>query len=466
MSTAIMPRVMISATASNCGKTTIVSGLLRCLKRRGVDVISYKCGPDYIDPMFHRSVIGNPSRNLDLYFSTEPQIKTLLAESSTGKQLALMEGAMGFYDGIGNDCSTQASAYHVAHATDTPVILIVDGRGVSLTIAAVIKGMMEFREGNNIKGVIINRCSKMMCSFLGPMIERECGVKVVGHVVTDPEFTLESRHLGLVTAGEVEGLQEKIDHIADSLEQSIDFEALMQIAESADPIEYEPSEVNPVVDTSDGKQPVIAVANDDAFCFYYEESLETLRRLGARIVEFSPISDEAIPEEADACYFGGGYPELHLEELSSNKTMIDSVVKAHEAGMPIFAECGGFLYLKQSMEDPDGKSWPMTGILPGNAWYTGKLMRFGYVELEARESGMGFEVGNKVRAHEFHYYDSEFNGQAMHAQKPLSKRSWDCCIAEPNLFAGFPHLYLPSCMEFASRFVEAAGKFHLERRCR
>ena len=457
---AAIPRILISAGASGSGKTTITSGLLRCLSNKGIATIAYKCGPDYIDPMFHKTVLGIPCRNLDLFFSSEGEVRTLMAESSSGYGVAVVEGVMGFYDGLGGS-SAQASAYHVARTTGTPVILVVDGRGVSLTLAATIKGLIDFREGSNIAAVIINRCSKALFEHLKPIIESECGIKALGYVENSPEMALESRHLGLVTAGEIDDLQARIDAMASRLEASIDFDALLEIASSAEPIDFEPSNVEPLA-TPEGA-PCIAVAQDDAFCFYYEESLEHLRRLGARIVPFSPIADNKLPAEADALYIGGGYPELHAEELSNNLTMLESIRRVHRDGMPIFAECGGFMYLKERMADLDGREFEMVGILSGGAHYTGKLTRFGYVDLEAKADGLGITKGCRMRAHEFHYYDSDDNGSAMHASKKHSKRNWDCCIAEERLFAGFPHLYLPACDEFARGFVDAAIEFRAKR---
>ena len=454
MSLCTTPRILISAVSSGSGKTTVTSGLLRCLARKGLKLAAYKCGPDYIDPMFHKRVLDTPCRNLDLFFSTEDEVRTLLGQSARETDLAVLEGVMGFYDGLGGT-TTQASAYHLAKTTQTPVILIADGRGTSLTLASVIKGVQEFREHANIAGVIVNRCSKSAFSLIARIVESECGIPVLGYIPVEPEAALESRHLGLVTAGEVADLQERIDKMADLLEASVDIDALIAIARNATPFAFEPLSVEPVAQN----KPVIAVAHDNAFCFYYEESLERLRQLGATLVDFSPLHDAAIPENADALYLGGGYPELSVKELSENVRMRASVKHAYEAGMPIFAECGGFLYLKERLSDMDGAEWPMAGILPGGAHYTGKLSRFGYIELTAKEAGFAAQPGETFRAHEFHYYDSDENGAAFHAQKPLSKRNWDCCYSDDRLFAGFPHMYLPATPTLAENFVRAASAY-------
>ena len=501
-----LPRVLFAAASSGSGKTTVTSGILRCLDRRGANVHAYKCGPDYIDPMFHRSVLNTPCRNLDLYFSTEDQVRTLLAESAlagacaggnaegtdesagrsavctevvnpeatasqgatavheetasqgaaAAQRIAVLEGVMGYYDGLGGTTVT-ASAYHVAQTTNTPVILIADGRGASLTLVASLKGIIEYRQPNSVAGVIINRCTKGLAALLAPAIEKECGIPVLGYVPNKPEFALESRHLGLVTANEVDGLQKRIDAVADTLEETIDIDALLTIAQQAPALEYNPSHVTAA--TAD--KPIIAVAQDEAFCFYYEESLELLRKLGAELAFFSPLAGDALPAGTCGVYLGGGYPELHAAALAENKALARQLRKRHAAGMPLFAECGGFMYLQESLTDIEGHTWPMAGVIPGEVHYTGKLSRFGYIELTASEQGMGLDAGDTLRAHEFHYFDSSHNGQACHAVKYTGKQ-WDCCVLEDRLFAGFPHFYLPNCQKLARGFVEAAAAYKRE----
>ena len=456
---AMIPRFMVAAASSGAGKTTIATGLLRCLARRGLDVRAFKCGPDYIDPRYHEAVLGIPCGNLDLFLSTSDEARALLAERASGADIALIEGVMGYYDGIAGT-TDEASSYAVAAATDTPVALVVDGSGVSLTLAAVIRGIQEFRADSRICGVIVNRCKKTVFDLLAPVIEAECGVPVLGYVESDDAVALESRHLGLVMAGEVPDLPGRLDALADALEQTIDIDALIALADGASELEFEPSAIEPVC--GEGAC-TIAVARDEAFCFYYDESLELLRRLGARLAFFSPLRDEALPADADAVYLGGGYPELHASELAANGEMLASIRSAYEAGMPVFAECGGFLYLKEWLDDPDGMRWPMAGLLDGGARYAGRLTRFGYIEMTARCDGMGISVGDVLRAHEFHYYDSDGNGTAFHAVKPHSSRAWDCMVVQQRLVAGFPHLYLPSCPKFARGFVEAALAYRGER---
>ena len=453
--TVTIPRVLIASPSSGSGKTTVTCGLIRALEKRGHDVVSFKCGPDYIDPMFHRVVSGTICRNLDLFFSSEDEARAMLAQGAHGHDVAVLEGVMGYYDGIGGT-TTDASTYHVARATGTPTILVVDGRNTPLSLSASICGLRDFREDSNIAGIILNRCPDRLYNYLAAAIENECAIPVIGYLSDSKVFSLESRHLGLVTSYEIKDLGMQLDCLASIISKTVDLDKVLEIAGSAPAVEYEPTETTPVVESA----PTIAVARDEAFCFYYDENLEMLQQLGAGIVEFSPLRDSVLPAEADALYLGGGYPELYAEMLSENTTMLESVRAAHESGMPIFAECGGFLYLKEQLKDKERKTWPLVGALPGRSRYTGKLTRFGYVELTARCDGLGIRMGETLRAHEFHYYDSDDNGTAFSAVKPVTGKSWECGIVGPSLVAGFPHLYFPSCPQFAERFVKAAEAYH------
>lgn len=450
-----VPRVLFAAPKSGGGKTTVVCGMLAALMRAGLSPAGFKCGPDYIDPMFHRMVLGTPSYNLDLFFTSEDTVRALLAENAGTADIAVLEGVMGFYDGLAGSEAT-ASAYHLARATDTPVVFVLDARGAALSLAATVKGFQTLRPENHIAAVILNRTSEGGYRMAKPLIEGECGVPVLGYLPEDDAFSLESRHLGLVTAAEVDDLREKIDAVADALVEHVDLERLVDIAQSAPGLSYEPQAVEPVP-CPDGHKPRIAVAWDKAFCFYYAENLKLLEDLGAEVVRFSPIDDDELPEGTDALYLGGGYPELHAAALAANGPMRASVRTACAADLPIFAECGGFLYLQDELADLDGTVYPMVGAIEASARCTGRLTRFGYVMLEARQDNLLCAAGDAIPAHEFHYYDSSENGDAFRAVKPGSGRSWPCFVAQGNLLAGFPHLYFPACPEAARRLVERAA---------
>ena len=443
------PRLLIGAPASGGGKTTFTCGLLQAFANRGLSLQACKCGPDYIDPMFHREVIGADSRNLDLFFMSEGQVRQLVAEGAREADMTVIEGVMGYYDGIA--VSDEASAWDVARTLDAPAILIVDGRGRARSVAAEVLGFLRFRDPSRIAGVVINRCSAMLYPRLKELIEQECGVRAYGYVpVLDADCSLESRHLGLVTASEVADLQVKLNKIATVLEECIDIDGLLELANSAPALTFEDELAGAA-----RSDVTIAVAHDDAFCFYYSDALRLLERLGAQLVYFSPLADAHLPEGVDGLYLGGGYPELHCEELSGNATLLAEIREAIAGGMPTVAECGGFMFLHEQLEDDQGRFWPLVGAIPGRSFRTPKLGRFGYIDITAKEDSLLAMAGDSLPAHEFHYWDSDAPGDAFHAQKPQSTRGWECAHATPTLYAGYPHLCLHARPQSAARFVQA-----------
>ena len=446
-------RLLLTAPASGGGKTTVTCAILQALVDRGESPAAFKCGPDYIDPMFHSRVIGAKSRNLDLFLMGEGAVLRSLADNSRGCGLALLEGVMGYYDGIG--MSHAASAYDLARVTQTPAVLVLDGRGSALTAAAVAKGMRDFRPDSNIRGVIFNRVSPMLYPRLKEAVEGETGLTVYGFLPPLPACALESRHLGLVTAGEVKDLREKLQRLAAQAEESLDLAGLLALARTAPALEPPAEELPEPVEG----RPRIAVAKDRAFCFYYADGLALLEQLGAELAEFSPLADEKLPEGTCGLYLGGGYPELFARELSENAPMRETIRAAVAGGLPTVAECGGFLYLGERLADGEGRPWPMAGALPGAAENTGKLGRFGYVTLEAQRDGLLGPAGAKIPAHEFHYWDSTAPGADFRAEKPQSQRSWACGYHTPALYAGFPHFHFCAVPEAARNFVAAARRY-------
>ena len=447
------PRVMLAATASGVGKTSITCGVLRLLMRRGLRVQACKCGPDYLDPLFHEQVLGTPSRTLDTFLGGEGLVRSLVAEGARDADLTVMEGVMGYYDGIGQ--TDRASSYDVARATRTPVVLVVDARGRSLSCAAEVAGFCAFRDPSQVAGVILNRVSAGFYPRLKAMVERETGVPVLGYAPEVDAARLESRHLGLVTPAEVPGVLARLDALADVLERTLDVEALLAVASGAASLACEPTApVEPVRGA-----PRVAVARDEAFCFYYHDTLALLERLGARVVPFSPLSDERLPEGICGLYLGGGYPELHARGLSDNEVLRAQLRGLVAGGLPTVAECGGFLYLQEELEDASGTSWPMVGALAGRACRQGRLVRFGYATLTARRDSLLARAGEELRAHEFHYWDTDEPGDAFRANKAAGGDGWDCIVATPTLHAGFPHLYLPGSPDAARRFVEACARY-------
>ncbi len=442
-------RILIAGTGSGCGKTTVTSAVLRALQRRGVPLRAFKCGPDYIDPMFHTAVLGIPSRNLDLFFEDGTGVRGQLARALPPGAVGVMEGVMGFYDGISGTTDT-ASAAHLARVAGTPAVLVARPKGQSLSLAAVLKGFREFAP-NTAAGVILNGVSHGMYPFYREIAEKS-GLKVYGYLPELPEASIPERHLGLVTAQEMERLQEKLDLLAGAAEDGIDLDGLLTLARGASALADETAPLLPAC-----KQRLrVAVARDTAFCFYYEDNLDVLRALGAEIVPFSPLLDAGLPPGIDGLYLGGGYPELHAARLAGNASMREAVRRAVSGGLPTIAECGGFLYLHETLSGADGIPYPMAGVLPGGARLTTRLQNFGYVTLTAQRPSLLADEGQSIRAHEFHYACAPDCGGAFRAEKP-NGRAWDCVQATDTLYAGFPHLYFRSNLDFAARFLRACA---------
>ena len=449
----MMNRILISGTNSNCGKTTITMALLAAFKNKGLEIASFKSGPDYIDPMFHRKVFDVETHNLDPYFSTEEMLCDQFIRNC-GKDLSVIEGAMGYYDGIGVE--GRASAWEVAKSIKAPAVLIIDAKGMSNSAAAIIKGFKEFKEESMVEGVIFNNISPMLYPLLRDIVEKE-GIKAYGFLPREERYSVGSRNLGLITADEIEDIKEKINGLRELAEKYIDLEGLYELAKSAPVLEASDDYKNLIESSKSddgGSKPRIAVSRDNAFCFMYKENIEILEDLGCEVVFFSPLNDEKLPEGISGLYLCGGYPELYPEELSNNKRMCQEIKDIITKGIPTIAECGGFMYLHDSIENV-----PMVGFIKGNCIKTDKLQRFGYIEITALEDNLLCDKGESIRVHEFHYYDSENCGESFMAKKASNGLEYLCCHGSDSLYAGFPHIYLPANPNFAKSFVENAKKW-------
>ena len=438
-----LPRILIAGTSSSSGKTTATCVLLELLKRRGIRVRACKCGPDYIDPMFHKQVSGIPCTNLDPFFCDKNLLRHLLC-SNGGEQITVMEGVMGYYDGTSLK-GTDNSTFTVADSTDSPVILVVDAKGSAASLLAVIEGFLHFVPESHIMGILFNRMTQLNYNSIRSLMNDRLGDSVipVGFIPVLPEEChIPSRHLGLVTAAEIDGLTERLNKAADLCESSIDLDAVLAIADKAQELDF----TAPHVPHLGGIN--LAVAFDNAFCFYYESTFKMMEKMGAVIRFFSPLADEEVPAGSHGLMIGGGYPELYAGRLESNIHSRESVYRAISSGMPTIAECGGFQYLGDKLD-----SHKMCGVLNHSSFKTDHLVRFGYITLRSRKNGLLGPAGTELKAHEFHYWDSSSNGDAFTAEKPGGKK-WECGVLTDTLYAGYPHLFLPADVGAAEEFYK------------
>lgn len=415
-------RIMLAGVSSGCGKTTSTLALLRALSLRGLRVAPFKSGPDYIDPGFHRVACGRPCHNLDEWLCSPEAVKRILQIGSEGADIAVIEGAMGMYDGVGAD--SRCSAWSLARHTGTPVILVVDASGSAASAAATALGFTKYREDSGIAGVFVNRASGERHYELVRTAMAGIGLQCVGWMLKDKQLHMPDRHLGLVPVEERPDVEAQIARAAGEIQ--IDMDALTAIARTAKPVDAPP---RPFPKRFAGKR--IGLAKDAAFSFTYEANLIALREMGAEIVEFSPLKDEALPGGLDALYLPGGFPEVFEDALKGNAAMAGSVKRAIEAGLRVYAECGGMLYLS------------MIGAIPVQWRMTGRLQRFGYVTVT---DGDGYQFP----AHEFHHSVTE---SALPRRFTVEKRGdrYPEGYLYKNVLAGYPHIHFFERPELAER---------------
>ncbi len=439
---------MLAANKSGSGKTTITCGLLGALKERGLNPCSFKCGPDYIDPMFHRNVLGIPSGNLDTFF-TEDDVTRELFENEFSGDLSVIEGVMGLFDGIGG-VELTGSSYDLARVLKTPIILVIDAKGAGRSVLAEIRGFLDYDSEHLIKGVILNKTSKAFGAKLADLIEEELHIKCFGTVAEEKNVELSSRHLGLYLPQEIDDINKKLEKQKNLVLDGVDIDGIIELSKTVPEIKAASKIFVQPSKASDNKLR-LGVARDEAFCFYYRENLAMLQARGVELVEFSPLRDHHLPENISGILLGGGYPENYLSALQGNTQIKAEIKKAMDRGIPMLAECGGFMYLLDNIKNEQDKTYNMIGAINGSAYWTGKLVRFGYVTIEAE----GFEI----KGHEFHYYDTDNNGSSFTAKKPTGNRSWQCIHKVGPSYIGFPHLYYPSAPVFVDKFVEAMKNY-------
>ncbi|MCH5208670.1 MAG: cobyrinate a,c-diamide synthase [Oscillospiraceae bacterium] len=443
-----MRRITLCGTNSGCGKTTVTAAVLKALLNRGISAASFKCGPDYIDPMFHSRIIGAQSYNLDRFFCDDDTLKFLLEKHSRKADISVIEGVMGFYDG------GWASSYELSQALDTPAVIVVDCKGMGASVGAVIKGFLSYRYPNNIAGFIFNRLSERLIPEVRTICE-ELNTEFFGYLPYCKNAEIKSRHLGLLTADEISDLQTKAQILAKAAEENVNLDRLIELSDAGDLGGYKA----PALTKITKKPVVIAAAKDAAFCFTYRENIELLEELGCEIRYFSPLSDKMLPENTRGIILCGGYPELYAERLSKNTAMLSELRERILGGMPTIAECGGFMYLHETLENESGKPFPAVGVINGAAFKTEKLQRFGYVNLTAKRDNLLCKAGETIPAHEFHYYESSDAGEDFSAEK-TNGAVYSCIHADEKIYAGFPHLYFYAAPLIAENFVKKCVEYN------
>lgn len=442
-----VPRILLGAPGSGSGKTTVTMALLSALKMRGTDAASFKVGPDYIDPMFHERILKLPCRNLDSFLLGKERCRSLLAKN--GREFQVLEGVMGFYDGIGT--GTRTSTYEMGKFTETPGVLVMSVKGAAVTAAAVAKGIANFRKDSGIKGIILNGVRKMMYPYYKEIMETHTDLKVYGYLPMMEDCSIGSRHLGLITAAEITELEDIVNKLGETALETLDIDGLMELGSTAPPLETYETREEPK------EEVILAVAGDKAFSFYYEDAMEYLESLGVKRVYFSPLEDEPVPKEAHGVYLGGGYPENYMDRLSKSENFFRSIRRSFQNKMPLIAECGGFMVLQEFFQGE--KKYPLAGLFPGSCRMTDRLNHFGYLELTAKKDGLLLDRGETIRAHEFHYSKSDCPGEDFSGKKPESTRGWETGYSGEHYYVGYPHLHLFGAPESARRFVAAMKKY-------
>ncbi len=439
-----MKRLLIAGTNSGVGKTTISTAIMAAFDK----VAPFKVGPDYIDPRFHEFVTENPSYNLDVFMCGEEAVKKIFIEGSSKGEISIIEGVMGMYDGKNHDLDNGSSG-HMARILKTPVILVINAKGASTSLAAMVLGYKFLDPRVKIGGVILNNVSsEKLYDLLKEGIERYTGVRCLGYFPPNPEVELGSRHLGLRQAEEIDDLKNKLAVLKEMAEKYLDLDGILEVAETDEVLESN-YDLDNIKDSFKGLK--VAIAKDTAFSFYYRSNIELMELSGMEITGFSPLNNEEVPKDSDFVYLGGGYPENFGELLEKNKKTKESIKDAHKRGIPIYGECGGFMYLAEGIKDKDGGYHKMCGLIDVDVEMKNRLNigRFGYINFETTDGISG-------KAHEFHYSDISRVGDEK-CYFDISKengRKWQCGFTKDNLLAGYPHIHFWGNMEFFKKLFE------------
>ncbi len=449
-----LSRFVIAGTQSGVGKTTVTTGLMRALTLRGLNIQPFKVGPDYIDPAFHSFVTGNKSRNLDSWMLDEKTIKELFTKNALGKSISVIEGVMGLYDGFGIE-KDMGSTAHLAKILKTPVVLVIDGRGMSSSAAAQVLGYKMYDPELELKGVIVNNVSgEKHYEIIRKVIERDTELKCLGFLKKNANIKLESRHLGLVPSVEIDGLQKRLDELAEMVEETIDIDGILELSDEAEPLDVKHNS-----DIKTENVVNIGVALDNAFNFYYQDNLDLLKELGANLIYFSPLQDKELPDNIHGLYIGGGFPEVFPKELEDNSGMRSDIQKKSLEGMPIYAECGGLMYLTKSIANFEGDKYEMVGVFDRESSMTKRLQRFGYVNVNINKPCAISGEKDVVRAHEFHRSTLNEVDEGNYAykvdkirEKKLQK-TWECGLIKNNTLGAYAHIHFYANKALAKHFI-------------
>lgn len=456
-----MKKILIAGTHSGVGKTTVSLGLMKAITNRGKKVQPFKVGPDYIDPNYHKYVTGVDSRNLDAYMLDEEQIKYIFLKAANDKDISIIEGVMGLYDGLGSDinrCSTSA----MAKVLKCPVILVVDAKATGASSAATVLGYKHMDKSVDIVGIIVNNVkNKSHYNLVKATVEKYCGIEVLGYLPPDEEVSISSRYLGLVQCQENEDLSKKVNRMAELIEEYVDVDRIMELSESESiTSSFEMKMFLEDVEVRNlARNKKIGVAYDEAFNFYYQDNLDLLRDIGAELVFFSPIRDEVLPD-VDLLYIGGGYPEIYARQLESNRSMLESIRDFYDGNKPIYAECGGLMYLGSYLLNKDGDKFEMVGILDGYSQMTDKLKRFGYCLATAKKDNLISYEGQQLRGHEFHYsefitgMDTVFD---MKKTRSNGTSEWSGGYSSKNLLASYLHVHFYNNLSIVCYLLSSTG---------
>jgi cobyrinic acid a,c-diamide synthase len=445
-------RILIAGTHSGVGKTTVATGIMAALRKRGLTVQGFKVGPDFIDPGFHESATGRPSHNLDGWMLSRENNLDIFARATADADVAVVEGVMGLFDGK-NAPSLDGTTAEMAVWLATANILVLDAAAMAGSAAAIVHGFDTLISEFSLAAVVCNKVANTRhYGFLRDAISARCRPSAIGYLPKEESISIPDRHLGLHMAKEWM-TEQRLAKLAESVESHLDLDLLLKLS-------MRPRLPGPIPPVAKPATTRIGVALDSAFCFYYHENLQMLRKLGAELVAFSPVSDNALPPDLDGIYLGGGYPELHAETLSANDCMRVAMCKFAAGDGPIYAECGGFMYLTQCLVDVSGRSWPMVGLFPTTCRIQPRLAKLGYIEVEAGDSHGWIPDGAKARGHEFRY--SVIDPMPDCVSRTYREPAQGYRVR--SVTGSYIHLHFGSCPEFAEQFVRACASYGAEKR--